>query len=75
MNSTSSVGRKIATPEPRNAKNYRGRRFTKNVLLGRPLRRKDSGAEATNMAGRAKAKRVRLRKLQRQARRKQRCLA
>jgi predicted amidophosphoribosyltransferase len=46
------------------------RRFTKGTLLGRPLRRKDSGTDATNVAGRRKAKRVRLRKLQRQARRR-----
>jgi hypothetical protein len=46
------------------------RRFTKNTLLGRPDRRKDSGTDATNVAGRRKAKRVRLRKLQRQARRR-----
>ena len=48
------------------------RRLTKNALLNRPDRRKDSGTTATNMTGRAKAKRVRLRKLQRIARRKQR---
>jgi hypothetical protein len=48
------------------------RRFTKGTLLGRPLRRKDSGATATNFRGRARVKRLRLRKLQRQARRNQR---
>jgi hypothetical protein len=48
------------------------RRFTKGTLLGRPLRRKDSGTDATNVAGRRKAKRLRLRKLQRQARRRSR---
>jgi hypothetical protein len=48
------------------------RRFTKGTLLGRPLRRKDSGTAATNFHGRARVKRLRLRKLQRQARRNQR---
>jgi hypothetical protein len=48
------------------------RRFTKNTLLGRPLRRKDSGTAATNFRGRQRLKRRRLRKLQRQARRNQR---
>lgn len=48
------------------------RRLTKNALLNRPDRRCVSGTAATNMRGRAKAKRVRLRKLQRQARRAQR---
>jgi hypothetical protein len=48
------------------------RRFTKGTLLGRPLRRKDSGTAATNFRGRARVKRLRLRKLQRQARRNQR---
>jgi hypothetical protein len=48
------------------------RRLTKNALLNRPDRRKDSGTVATNFRGRRKAERVRLRKLQRQARRKQR---
>jgi len=48
------------------------RRFTKGTLLGRPLRRKDSGTDATNVTGRRKAKRLRLRKLQRQARRRSR---
>jgi hypothetical protein len=46
-------------------------RLTKNALLNRPDRRKDSGTAATNFRGRAKARRVRLRKLQRQARRRQ----
>ena len=46
--------------------------ITKHMLLNRPDRRKDSGTTATNMRGRAKAKRTRLRKLQRQARRTQR---
>lgn len=72
MSHTSSICKKIARANPRNAKNYRVRRFTKNRLLGRPLRRKDSGTTATNFRARARAKRVRLRKLQRQARRKQR---
>lgn len=48
------------------------RRFTKHTLLGRPERRKDSGTSATNFRGRARVKRLRLRKLQRQARRNQR---
>lgn len=48
------------------------RRFTKHTLLGRPLRRKDSGTTATNFRGRARVKRLRLRKLQRQARRRSR---
>lgn len=48
------------------------RRFTKNTLLGRPDRRKDSGTTATNFRGRARVKRLRLRKLQRTARRRQR---
>ena len=48
------------------------RRLSTNALLNRPDRRKDSGTSATNFRGRAKAKRVRLRKLQRQARRNQR---
>jgi hypothetical protein len=72
MSHTGAVCQKIARANPRNAKNYRGRRFTKNILLGRPDRRNDSGTTATNFRGRAKAKRVGLRKLQRQARRKQR---
>jgi hypothetical protein len=75
MSHTSSVCQKIARANPLNAKNYRGRRFTKNRLLGRPDRRNDSGTAATNFRGRAKAKRVHLRKLQRQARRSQRCHA
>jgi hypothetical protein len=53
----------------------RVRRLTKNAMLGRPDRRNDSGTAATNFRARAKAKRVRLRKLQRQARRSQRCHA
>ena len=48
------------------------RRFTKSTLLGRPLRRKDSGTAATNFRGRARLKRLRLRKLQRTARRRNR---
>jgi hypothetical protein len=48
------------------------RRFTKGTLLGRPLRRKDSGTTATNFRGRARVKRLRLRKLQRIARRRNR---
>ena len=50
-------------------------RMTKNEWLKRPDRRSDSGTAATNFRGRAKAKRVHLRKLQRQARRSQRCHA
>ena len=46
-----------------------GRRFTKNTLLGRPDRRKDSGTVDTAFRGRRRAKRIRLRKLQRLARR------
>lgn len=72
MSHTSSVCHKIARANPLNAKNYRGRRFTKNTLLGRPDRRKDSGTSATNFRGRARSKRLRIRKLQRQARRRQR---
>ena len=48
------------------------RRFTKGTLLGRPLRRKDSGTKATNFRSRARVKRLRLRRLQRQSRRRQR---
>ena len=48
------------------------RRFTKGTLLGRPLRRKDSGTAATNFRGRQRVKRLRLRKLQRIARRRNR---
>lgn len=48
------------------------RRITKNMLLNRPDRRKDSGTSATNFRGRARSKRLRIRKLQRQARRRQR---
>ena len=51
------------------------RKWSKHALLGRPDRRNDSGTAATNFRGRAKAKRVHLRKLQRQARRSQRCHA
>jgi hypothetical protein len=45
------------------------RRLTKSMLLNRPATRKDSGTKDTAFRGRRKAKRVRLRKLQRQARR------
>lgn len=72
MNYRSNVELKLARSNPLLAKNYRGVRITKRLLLGRPLVRKDPGTAATNMRGRAKAKRVRLRKLQRQARRRQR---
>lgn len=48
------------------------RRLTKNALLNRPDRRCDSGTKATNFRGRQRVKRLRLRKLQRQARRRQR---
>jgi hypothetical protein len=52
---------------------YRKRGFvTKSMLLGRPDVRKDSGTKDTALRGRRKAKRVRVRKLQRQARRVQR---
>lgn len=61
------MSRPIAIPTLRPSR----RRLTKNALLNRPDRRKDSGTAATNFRGRAKARRVRLRKLQRQARRRQ----
>ena len=48
------------------------RRLTKSALLNRPDRRKDSGTAATNFRGRQRVKRLRLRKLQRQARSRQR---
>jgi hypothetical protein len=72
MTYSSSVDRKIARANPGNARNYRGVRITKNLLLNRPDRRKDSGTDDTAFRGRRKAERVRLRKLQRQARRRQR---
>ena len=72
MSLTTSVDRKIARANPRNARNYRGRRITKNMLLNRPDRRSVSGTTATNFRGRARKKRLRIRKLQRQARRRQR---
>ena len=72
MSLTTSVDRKIARANPRNAKNYRGVRITKSMLLNRPDRRKDSGTSATNFRGRQRVKRLRLRKLQRQARSRQR---
>lgn len=75
MSLATSVDRKIARANPRNARNYRGVRITKNMLLNRPDRRSVSGTAATNFRGRAKAKRVHLRKLQRQARRRQLCRA
>jgi len=59
---------RFATADPR----AKSRRLTKNAILNRPDRRSVSGTAATNFRGRAKSKRVRLRKLQRQARRKQR---
>lgn len=62
------MSRPIAIPTLRPSR----RRLTKNALLNRPDRRKDSGTAATNFRGRAKARRVRLRKLQRQVRRRQR---
>jgi hypothetical protein len=48
------------------------RKVTKSMLLGRPDVRKDSGTKDTAFRGRRKAKRVRERKAQRQARRAQR---
>jgi hypothetical protein len=48
------------------------RRLTKNALMDRPDTRKDSGTKDTAFRGRRKAKRVRARKLQRDARRAQR---
>lgn len=45
--------------------------WTKNMLLGRPDTRKESGTEDTAFRARRKAKRMRLRKLQRQAKRAQ----
>jgi hypothetical protein len=48
------------------------RKVTKNALMDRPATRKDSGTKDTAFRGRRKAKRVRVRKLQRQARRVQR---
>jgi hypothetical protein len=48
------------------------RKVTKNALMDRPATRKDSGTKDTAFCGRRKAKRVRARKAQRQARRVQR---
>ncbi len=48
------------------------RKLTKSMLLNRPETRKDSGTKDTAFRGRRKAKRVRARKAQRQARRVQR---
>jgi hypothetical protein len=48
------------------------RKVTKNALMDRPATRKDSGTKDTAFRGRRKAKRVRARKLQRDARRAQR---
>ena len=45
--------------------------ITKNMLLNRPDVRKDSGTKDTAFRGRRKAKRVRVRKLQRDSRRVQ----
>jgi hypothetical protein len=52
---------------------YRKNGFvTKSMLLNRPATRKTSGTKDTAFRGRREAKRVRVRKLQRQARRVQR---
>jgi hypothetical protein len=67
MSQPNRIPDRFATADPRS----KSRRLTKNALLNRPDRRKDSGTAATNFRGRAKARRVRLRKLQRQARRRQ----
>jgi len=48
------------------------RKLTKSMLLNRPAKRKASGTKDTAFRGRRKAKRVRARKAQRQARRVQR---
>ena len=48
------------------------RAITKGMLLNRPETRKESGTKDTAFRGRRKAKRVRMRKLQRDARRAQR---
>jgi hypothetical protein len=69
MSQTTTIPPRFATASP-TAKRYF--RFTKNTLLRRPLRRKDSGTTATNFRGRARVKRLRLRKLQRTARRRSR---
>jgi hypothetical protein len=71
MSLTSGIRAKLRRAEPYNAGPVRKSRFSKNALLNRPDRRKDSGTVATNFRGRARAKRLRLRKLQRQARRRQ----
>jgi len=63
---------KLRRAEPYNAGPVVKRKWSKHTLLGRPLRRKDSGTTATNFRGRARVKRLRLRKLQRQARRRSR---
>lgn len=44
------------------------RKFTKNTLLGRPLKRQKSGTRCTNMSGREKAGRVAARRRERAAR-------
>ncbi len=67
-----SANTKTKRREPYNTGRARKRKWSKHTLLGRPLRRKDSGTAATNFHGRARVKRLRLRKLQRQARRNQR---
>lgn len=72
MSITSGMRTKVRRVEPYNAKPARKPRFSKHTLLGRPLVRKDSGTTATNFRGRARSKRLRIRKLQRQARRRQR---
>jgi hypothetical protein len=63
-----SANTKTRRVQPYNVGPARKRKWSKHTLLGRPLRRKDSGTDATNVDGRRKAKRLRLRKLQRQAR-------
>jgi len=67
-----SANTKTKRREPYNTGPAVKRKWSKSTLLGRPLRRKDSGTDATNVDGRRKAKRLRLRKLQRQARRRSR---
>jgi len=63
-----SANTKTKRREPYNTGRALKRKWSKHTLLGRPLRRKDSGTTATNFRGRARVKRLRLRKLQRQAR-------
>lgn len=67
-----SANTKTKRREPYNVGPVRKRKWSKHTLLGRPLRRKDSGTTATNFRGRARVKRLRLRKLQRIARRRSR---